>query len=175
MEVWDREQDKGCLTLGLFLQLSQYSKSNLIFCCCCCFVVHVVVYYSSQLLNTACLSLTMGHSRRVCECMSQSSHTLFYIYTFSLFNGWWGFNQQRLMVTYLLIGAFPASTPLPHQHCWREPCNNFACFHDNHLLLSPHPSTSSSHPSLPLFPHSHLSLFSLHTVGISRSKRVIAR
>lgn len=36
----------------------------------------------------------------------------------------------------------------PLKHGWREPCNNLACFHDNHLLLSyPHLSTS---PFLPL-------------------------
>lgn len=84
-------------------------------------------------------------------------------------NGWW------LLIYSFVLSQHPAppTVPPPHQHRWREPCNNFACFHDNHLLLSPHLSTSSSHPSLS--PHSHLSLFSLHTVGISRSKRVIAR
>lgn len=66
---------------------------------------------------------------------------------------WWTFNKWQFMGTYLLIDAFSASTCLsPHQHCWREPCNNLPCFHDNHLLLSsPHLSTSPSLPCFPLF------------------------
>lgn len=113
--------------------------------------------YSLQLLYAACMSLKVAKSRCVCLCVcgcviltSTCTCSHFSSYVVPV---WWVFNKQRFMGTYLLIDAFSASTRLsPHQHCWREPCNNLPCFHDNHLLLSsPHLSTSRSLPSLPLF------------------------
>lgn len=98
-------------------------------------------------------------------------HTHFYNQTFSLLDGWWGFNQQWLMVTYLLICAFPATPPpcpppLHHHHHINAvdvsrvtilpvSMTTTCC---SPLICLPLPPTLP----FPFFPHSHLSLSSLH-------------
>lgn len=60
--------------------------------------------------------------------------------------------------------AATTATPLlpSTRACWREPCNNPPCFHDNHLLLSsPHLSLAPSLFRLPPSLLSSLSVFSL--------------
>lgn len=63
--------------------------------------------------------------------------------------------------------------PLPSTlACWREPCNNPPCFHDNHLLLSsPHLSLPPSLSFLTLSSPFQLSPSSLPTLLVFQGQR----
>lgn len=104
-ETENRTRDASLLVLFF---TSQYSKSNLksFFL----LLLLCIIHRSSWMQHVWVWPWATDHVS-MCERMSQPSHTHFHIYTFSPFDGWWCFNQQRLMVTYLLICAFPASTP----------------------------------------------------------------
>lgn len=141
--------------------------------------------------RSACVqSLTVAKSRCVSVCPSR---TLLHVHVRTRPpSGGYLTSRSSWLPTYSL--TLSLRPPSPHHHpyhpspppstlaCWREPCNNPPCFHDNHLLLSsPHLSPPPSLSPLPLslfsppFPPSQLSPFSPHTVGISRSKRVTGR
>lgn len=114
-----KENDDTCLPVVVAPPLptpprSQYSKSNQK-----SFFLVVVVYYSSQLSNAACSSRTAGNGSgvffpRVRACCSPVTFTSTYArsHLFVMAAGVLT-STQRLMVTYLLIGAFPESTLLP--------------------------------------------------------------
>ncbi len=83
-------------------------------------------------------------------------HPHFYMCTLPLFK-WRGPPSGGYLPTHWRFLCAPhhhlyhPSPPPSTLACWREPCNNPPCFHDNHLLLSsPHLSLPPSLSPLPL-------------------------
>lgn len=131
-------------------------------------------------------SLNVDKSKRVSVCPSPwrlHVHALTFWETWAPPAGYLTNCGSRVLTYSLTLSLHtqPTTTnPLPPstRACWREPCNNPPCFHDNHLLLSsphlsPAPSLPQLRPSLPpsplFLPLSFLPFF--HTLLVFQGQR----